>query len=213
MRVIILTGGALDLSFARSYINRWKPDKIIVADRGLSYAHEMGIKPDVILGDFDSCDEKVYGSYSKEDKKIFPCEKDDTDTSLAVSEAIGLGACEIAILGATGTRLDHVLGNVGQVVEGFRQGVKVSIIDPYNRITMVDKEQDITKKEVYGDYISLIPVGEVTGVTLQGFKYPLTNHTLVFHQSLGISNELLEEVGHISYENGYLIMIESKDNI
>jgi thiamine pyrophosphokinase len=185
MRILILTGGDLDISFARSYIKKWKPDQVIAADAGLLHARELGITPDVILGDFDSCSRSVMDEFSTREKILVPCEKDDTDTGLAVEKAVELGASDVLILGATGTRLDHVLGNIGQVVYGRRCGVNVILADPCNRITMVESGQIVRKSETFGKYISLIPVYEAQGVTLEGFKYPLQDDTLVFHESWG----------------------------
>lgn len=211
MKILILTGGSLDLAFACSYIKQWKPDQIITADKGLVYARQCGIEPDVILGDFDSCDKTVMDEFSTEQKILVPCEKDDTDTGLAMQKAIEMGADEILILGATGTRLDHVMGNMGQLVFAARHGVFAQIVDPCNRISVVKNGQKIRREGQFGKYISLIPVYEAKGVTLKGFKYPLNNDTLVFHESWGISNELEKDEGSIYYKEGILLLIESKD--
>ncbi len=76
---------------------------------------------------------------------------------------------------------------------------------------VLDYDSSILKKELFGNYVSLIPMYEAKGVTLHGFKYPLHEDTLVFHESWGISNELEAEEGRISYREGRLILIESKD--
>ena len=55
MRVLILTGGTVEENFAKDYISKWNPDQVITADKGLLYAKRLNIKPDIILGDFDSC--------------------------------------------------------------------------------------------------------------------------------------------------------------
>ena len=67
------------------------------------------------------------------------------------------------------------------------------------------------KEQQFGQYISLIPLYEAKGVTLQGFKYPLNDDTLVFHESWGISNELSADYGEIRFRSGTLLMIESRD--
>lgn len=211
MRVLILSGGDLDQVFACAYLKEWKPDKVIAADRGLLYARQLGMEPDVILGDFDSCDQSVMEEFSTDEKILLPCEKDDTDTGLAMQKAVEIGADEILILGGTGTRMDHMLGNIGQLMYAFQHGVHAEIIDGHNRISVLEKQHRISRKKQFGTYISLIPVYEATGVTLKGFKYPLHNDTLVFHESWGISNELIEDEGWIHFESGNLLMIESKD--
>ena len=211
MRVLILTGGSMNTTFASEYIRKWNPDQVITADKGLLYAKELGIIPDIILGDFDSCNKSIMEEFSTDKKIIAPCEKDDTDTALAMIKAKEIGADEILLIGATGTRLDHVLGNIGQLVFAQKQGMKAQIVDENNRIQVLEYEHTISKDCQFGKYVSFVPVYEAKGVTLKGFKYPLCDHTLVFHESLAISNELKENQGKISYKEGCLLMIESRD--
>lgn len=211
MKILILTGGDMDTGFACSYIKEWQPDRVIAADRGLLYAKKCSIVPDVILGDFDSCDSSVMEEFTTEEKVLYPCEKDDTDTGLAMHRAVEMGADEILMLGATGTRLDHVMGNIGQLIFAANHGIKAEIVDPCNRISVLPPEYKIQKEAQFGKYISLIPIYEAKGVTLKGFRYPLNDDTLVFHESWGISNELEDEEGWIYHKQGTLLLIESKD--
>lgn len=211
MRVLILTGGSVNADFASEYIRQWNPDKVITADKGLFYAKQLEITPDIILGDFDSCDKRIMQEFSTDEKIIAPCEKDDTDTGLAMLKAKEIGADEILLIGATGTRLDHVLGNIGQLVFARKQGMKAQIVDENNRIQVLEQEHVISKDKQFGKYVSFVPVYEAKGVTLTGFKYQLDDHTLVFHETLAISNELKEAQGRIYYKEGCLLMIESRD--
>lgn len=211
MHILILTGGDLDRVFARSYIQTQKFDKIIAADKGLLYAEQIGIRPDFILGDFDSCPKETVKRFEKEHIMVLPREKDDTDTGIAMEQAVKMGALKVTVLGSTGTRLDHVLGNMGQLVYALKHGVEAVIVDSHNRIRAVDRPLKIEKKEQFGDYISLVPVGTATGVTLHGFYYPLNDDTLVFHETWGISNELVDETGIIEMKDGILLIVESKD--
>ena len=208
MRVLILTGGTVEENFAKDYISKWNPDQV---DKGLLYAKRLNIKPDIILGDFDSCSKDIMQEFSTDKKIIIPCEKDDTDTGLAIQKAIETGADEILMIGGTGTRLDHVMGNFGQLFYAHSKGVKAELVDANNRIRVLNHEDTISKKDQFGKYVSLIPIYETRGVTLTGFKYPLKDHTLVFEQSLAISNELEAEEGIISFSEGKLLLIESRD--
>ena len=211
MRVLILTGGMVDEEFAKDYIRKWNPDRVITADKGLTYAKKLNITPDIILGDFDSCSKDVMEEFSTDEKIIVPCEKDDTDTGLAMQKAIETGADEILLVGGTGTRMDHVLGNIGQLFYAHEKGIKAELIDANNRMRVLDHESRLSKKDQFGKYVSLIPLYEASGITLKGFKYPLSDHTLVFQQSRGISNELEADEGIISFKEGNLLLIESRD--
>lgn len=87
---------------------------MIAVDGGLKGAKELGLVPDVIVGDFDSVDPAVLAFYRKMEHIVWevPAGKDDTDTELALKRAMAMGAGEIVILGATGGRLDHMIGNI-----------------------------------------------------------------------------------------------------
>ena len=74
--------------------------------------------------------------------------KDDTDTEFAIRQAIRLGTEEITILGGTGSRLDHVLGNVSLLGIGLSEQVQMQIVDEHNRIRMIDKAIRIKKEEL-----------------------------------------------------------------
>ena len=65
MRVLILTGGTVEENFAKDYISKWNPDQVITADKGLLYAKRLNIKPDIILGDFDSCSKDIMQEFQQ----------------------------------------------------------------------------------------------------------------------------------------------------
>lgn len=214
MKVLILTGGGMDLPFTTSYLEDKTFDEIIAADKGVEYAIRLGIKPTRIMGDFDSLDPEIAKKMTQFGAPIetFPPEKDYTDTHLALMRAMELGATEVIILGATGTRLDHVMANIGLLHMVTEAGIRAYIVDSHNKITMIQDELIIRKEDAFGKYVSLIPYTEkVTGINLTGFFYPLSNATLTIGISQGISNEMTEEEAHIQIASGYLLVIESRD--
>lgn len=214
MHILIITGGGIDIPFTDSYIKEHKFDKTIAADKGVQYAIKLGIVPNLILGDFDSLDREIQIKMKEWNVPIrtFPPEKDDTDTHLAIKEAIAMRADQMTLIGATGTRMDHTWANIGLLEIAMKQGVQAWIVDKNNRISMWNKSLELKKEETFGDFVSLIPYTEqVTGVTLTGFYYPLTNAKLTLGSSLGISNELVDEIGRIEMKTGELIVVESRD--
>ena len=85
-------------------------------------------------------------------------------------------------------------------------------MDPQNRLYLIDGEHIFRKDAVWGKYISFLPLTqEVKGITLKGFKYPLTDRDIFIGTSLCISNELVEEEGRITLSDGVLITVESHD--
>ena len=68
------------------------------------------------------------------------------------------------------------------------------------------------REDMFGTYVSFLPFGgAASGVTLKGLKYHLENMSLTVGNSLGISNEVVEKKIEVSFESGYLLMIESRD--
>ena len=214
-RVVIISGGYIDDTFALEWIRNYAPEYTIVADSGMEFCRRSGIIPDMIIGDFDSVKEDTLSFFKNQEGIVFqelnPI-KDDTDTEFAINQAIALGAKELTIVGGTGTRLDHVLGNIALLGIGMSKQVQIQLVDSHNRIRMIDKPVKIAKKEQFGSYVSLLPYqGEVTQLSLKGFKYPLENYMLKPYNSLGISNEITEPEAEIAFERGVLLVIESRD--
>lgn len=218
---IIVSGGNIQKDFSFPFIKKEfekNPNLFLVAaDRGLDFLLETGLLPDAAIGDFDSLSEegKKYLSNAEKTEVIrLKPEKDDSDTQSAMMYAAGKGAKTIAILGATGNRMDHMMANLGLLVLGKKNGLYVELVDAYNKISLVDKETVLGKAEQFGKYVSFFPLGgNVYDLTLEGFKYPLEKYTLKAEDSgLTVSNEIEEEYARIAFSAGELMMIMSRDS-
>lgn len=212
---IIVSGGTLDTPFVLSILEEKQERFLIAVDRGLLFLHEHKICPDYIVGDFDSVPLEVIALY-KERKRIpireFNPVKDATDTEIAIRLAIEFGCQKITILGGTGTRLDHVWGNVQSLKIAVDAGVEAYLMDPHNRIRLLKEGVELRKEDSFGTYFSVFPLGEkVDGFQIKGAKYPLSDHTLTPYDSLCVSNELQEEKVTISFPKGYVILMETGD--
>lgn len=212
--ILIVSGGMVDCKWAAKWLENRHFDYVIAADRGLMYADELNISVDKILGDYDSIQPEILEKYRDSGKKIitFPREKDYTDTHLAIETAIEEGASEITIMGATGTRLDHTMANIQNMLIPLKADVKCCIINEFNKIYLSNKRTVIRRDKQHGKYISLVPMSEtVKGITLTGFYYPLDKYTIEQGLSVGISNEIIHEEGIIELEEGILIVFETND--
>lgn len=214
-RVLIVSGGSIDDAFVLDLLEKNGYETVIACDSGMEFFRRNGLYPDLILGDFDSADRNTV-DYFKEQTKVrleqFPAQKDWTDTELAVRRGLELEPEHMDLVGATGTRLDHVLGNLQLLALGLEAGVQIFLMDAHNRIRLADRPLKLTKSEQYGDFISLIPYGgEVSGLTLKGMKYPLDGATLRQDVSLGISNEIVDDEALIFFTEGKLYVMETKD--
>ena len=201
-------------------------DQVIAADRGLLFCERHGFIPRYIVGDFDSAggeDPGITGRLAEYEKRPdvtvcrYPSHKDQTDTQIAAALAAELGWRSFFVLGGTGTRLDHVLGNLQVMEQMARRGIEMVLVDPHNRIRMLAGESRlrILREKAPGGgrgVFSLVPWGgPAEGVTLTGMEYPLQNALLRTDDALGISNEIREEEATVSVRKGSLLVIEASD--
>ena len=187
-------------------------DIIIAADSGYKTAKLMGIKPHVILGDFDSLDKNTLNGEKCEIITV-PSEKDFTDTQLAVSEAIKRGAKQITIVGGLSGRLDHTLSNLAILEDLHSKGIRgATITDGNNRITFLKNDSALILRSHF-KYISLIARSEkVKGVEIDGCKYPLKNAVLTDKYQYAVSNEITGNCAFVAVKKGAVLIIESKDH-
>ena len=179
---------------------------IIAADGGLDHARALDMSPDVVVGDFDSYDGQLDPTL-----KIVrvPCEKDDTDTMLAIKIALEDGYRDFMLLGATGGRLDHLLSNVSSGAYIAEHGGRCVICDKYN-VMHVIKDCRLELRGLKGQTLSVLSyTDESQGVTLSGMKYPLENGTLTNAFPIGQSNIVKEDVCSVEVKHGVLLVIEA----
>lgn len=213
--ILIVTGGSIEREFALSVCKTEDFYKIIGVDGGAGFLYENDIMPTDLVGDFDTLAPEILTFYRKEtDAAIrrFQPEKDATDTEIALRLAVELGAERITVLGAFGTRLDHLLGNLFILNIALDAGIPCRLLDSRNCAYLADRSFTRKREEAFGSYISLFPMGgEVTGLTLRGVKYPLTDYRLSGTDSLCLSNEITDAEAGIAFSSGCLLVIESSD--
>ncbi|MCI8660456.1 MAG: thiamine diphosphokinase [Lachnospiraceae bacterium] len=216
-KCLIVTGGELDLAFARSFLKKEAFDKVIAVDGGLEMAEALKLIPDYVVGDFDTVRPQVIERFRKIPYIVWEKhrpEKNETDTELARSRGLTLGCSRMVFLGATGGRLDHMLGNIHVLYACLQKGVEAWIVDARNKLYLLDEGKTFYKDQLWGKYVSFLPYTEqVTGITLTGFKYPLTKKNICRGEEAGlcISNELIKEEGILEFAEGVLVCVESRD--
>lgn len=184
---------------------------LICADGGSLHAYNMGLMPQVIIGDLDSSDDKVVEYFRALDVNIieYNSDKDKTDTQLCIEYAAKTSK-DIMLLGATGSRMDHTIANLSLLYYGLERGLKVSIANDKNLIFMI--KDNITIKGSVGDIVSLLPYTEkVEGIRTSGLHYELAEAVMKQGAPYGVSNYLSREEAFIEIGNGYLLVILSKD--
>ncbi len=175
MEIVIISGGDINLELLKNYLKKHSNQTIIAVDKGLEALYKLNIIPNHVVGDLDSVNYNIlnyYKSNSKIEFHEYIPEKDFTDTDIALNLAISLKPSNITILGALGKRMDHALANIHVLKNALEAGIPCQILDVNNKIYLIDSYLELKKSELYGKYISLIPLTTlVTGLTLTGFKY------------------------------------------
>lgn len=162
---------------------------LVCADGAADWLQSFGVQPDVLIGDMDSISAGRLAALHELGVSAvrFPSEKDDTDMLLAAEHARSLGADEIVLLGATGARLDHTLGNLQVLSHLHQKGVNARICDAYCTVSVVSGPLKI--KAAPGGVFSIVPLERsVEIIELSGVKYPLDHYTMAFERPIGISN-------------------------
>ena len=209
-KAFIYTGGTVFCEYVTE-----KPEKgdlIIAADAGYLTTQKMGVKPDVLLGDFDTLG--VENIPDDIECLRVPAEKDDTDTQLAIKTAIERGAGEIVIIGGLSGRLDHTLSTLAileDLWERKNDRIYVILTDGKNRVRFLRNSGTILPRSQYR-YFSLIAADDIVkGVTLDGCKYPLKNGRISRRYQWAVSNEITGNCALIEIRRGGVWVIESMD--
>lgn len=187
--------------------SRDNTDLVIAADGGYSTLKKLNIKPDLVVGDFDSL-----GVIPENESVIkHPVKKDDTDTLLAVKTGFDKGFKHFVIYGATGGRLDHTVATLQTATYVAENGGRAYICDEATTITAI-KSSSISFKEKTSGNISLFALsGTAKGVSIDGLLYPLENAVISPDFPIGVSNEFIGKESRISVEDGVLTVIFEGD--
>lgn len=182
-------------------------DYVIAADGGLEHTKALAVTPDTVLGDFDSL------GYVPEGAVVFPVEKDDPDSMLAVREGLRRGCGEFWLYGCLeGKRLDHTVANFQTLQFLCDHGAYGYLIGRDYIVTVV-KNGCLTFPETAEGILSLFCIGKnAEGVTLQGLQYPLDKGMLTAGIPLGVSNHFIGKSAKIAVENGSLLAIWDRKN-
>ena len=182
-------------------------DYLLAADGGLAHLQKLGLKPDGIIGDFDSL------GYFPEGAEVFPVEKDDTDAMLAVRKGLELGFRDFVIYGGLdGPRLDHTVANF-QTLQFLADHGATGYLVGRDYIITVIKDGSIKFTENAEGIFSLFCLGhDARGVTIEGLHYPLTDGTLTPGFPLGVSNHFVGKQAKITVKDGSLLAMWDRKN-
>ena len=184
-----------------------REDYLLAADGGLRHLNKLNLKPQGVLGDFDSL------GYIPEGAEVFPVEKDDTDAMLAARKGLELGYREFLFYGALdGPRLDHTVANFQTLQFLADHGAKGYLVGRDYLVTVVKNETISFPAEAEG-IISLFCLGcDAKGVTIRGLHYELENGTLTPGFPLGVSNHFTGKGATVQVKDGSILAMWDRKN-
>jgi len=183
-------------------------DLFICADGGANTAARFGCTPDLIIGDFDSIKKKTIEHFSNVDMKRLQ-DQNSTDLEKALTAALQKKCKEIVVLGATGGRLDHALGNLSALIK-FSGKVHIIFIDNTGKFIAV--HQSIEFCFPVGTIISLLPLSRCSGIVTKGLKWNLKNELLELGVRESTSNVVVSSPVNINVRKGNLIIFVATNN-
>lgn len=187
----------------------WSPT-VMVLDGALDRVLPLGIKIDIVLGDFDRVknpEEKV--AMQPAVKIVHTPDQNKTDLEKGIEYLIGEGYPAVNIIWATGLRADHTIANITNLVK-YKGKISVVMWDDYSKIFPINGRFE--KWYAPGTPLSLIPVGVAGGIITEGLLYNLDDEALEIGSRIGSSNEATAGGPvRISYKTGNLLVMECND--
>lgn len=206
---LIIANGASCSEELIGQLLEWSP-LVIVLDSAMDRVLELGIKIDVLLGDFD-CDfnPEIYLEKQYPLEIVHTPNQDKTDLDKAFDYLIAKGHKAVNVIWATGKRADHTITNITNIV-AYRNQLKIVVLDDHSKVFLLQKKYE--KWYPKNTTISLIPIGKVTGITTKNLFYPLKNEELIIGYRTGSSNHVSEDgIVTIEHQEGDLLLMECWD--
>ncbi len=205
MRCVLIGGGEIiNYDYIRDYLR--SDDFIIVCDGGQNHLGELGVKPNLLVGDFDSSDKPS----GKVETIVLPCEKDDTDSVYAAKEAQKRGVKDFLLLGMTGGRLDHTLCNLSLMLYLHRAGATAVMVDERCEITVcADKTQKVGQEFKYFSLLNIFGMAQL--VDIENAKYNLKGATILEDYQYAVSNEPLAPFAKVKVGKGEALLIKMRE--
>jgi thiamine pyrophosphokinase len=175
---------------------------VVAADGGIVHVERFGLVPNIVVGDFDSLPMDSRSRFP-DAHFIHRPSQDQCDLEKALIQCEKEQITAITLLGATGKRPDHTLGNLSLLTRYDRR-FQIRILTPEAEVFIVRDHLEL--EGMPGQGVSLVPIGEARLVSTTGLKYPLTGENLTFGKREGTSNEFSSHRCTVSLESGLLIV-------
>jgi len=206
---LIIANGAACNPELLGQLLEWSP-LVIVLDSAIERVIELGIKVDVLLGDFDrDFDPDYYKEKQYPLEIVHTPDQDKTDLEKAFDYLYERKIPAANVVWATGRRADHTITNLTNIVR-YRNKLKIVILDDHSKVFLLPRKFE--KWYTANTPISLIPIGHVSGIHSENLFYPLKNDSLTIGYRTGSSNHVAQDgLVVIEHQEGDLLLMECMD--
>lgn len=209
MSILIFANGQVS---SGSWLNQYleKATAVIAADGGAHHLDPLGLKPDFIIGDLDSADDRLVRRLAGSGAQVleYSRDKDQTDLELALLFSLGINEEEILIFGGIGGRWDHSLANILLLAHPQLIDREITFVEKGQRLCLVHSHTEV--RGAPGDLISIIPIdGRVRVSFTKGLRWQLADELLLLGPTRGVSNEMTSERAEIMVAQGRLICVHT----
>jgi len=177
-------------------------EHLICCDGSAENLIKAGMEPEAIVGDLDSLKPELKERFS--DRLYQDGDQDTNDLTKAVKWCKGKGYGEIVILGATGKREDHAIGNISLLIE-YSKEIKVIMVTDTGKITPFLKSCTVTGFP--GQQVSIFSIDPESEITSSGLKYELRDLKLKNWWTATL-NELIGESFTLTFTRGQVLVYQ-----
>lgn len=210
---LIIANGAACSEDLLNQLLEWSP-YIVVLDGAMHRVLQLGIKVDVLLGDFDRNAHRFeeISTLQHPIEIVHTPDQNKTDLEKAIDFLIEKGHRAVNVVWATGRRADHTFTSIANIIRYYNR-ITVTFLDDYSTIYQLPKQPEVFQKWYSKDsIISLVPIGDVDGISTENLLYNLNSESLKLGVRNGNSNAVLQDgIVKISYTSGDLLMMECRD--
>jgi thiamine pyrophosphokinase len=196
--VIVADGSFPQHEIPLSYLR--KAERIICCDGSAENLIRAGFIPDAIVGDMDSLNQSVAGRFH--DRIFMDPGQDTNDLTKAVAWCSERGFTDLVILGATGKREDHTIGNISLIAE-YIKDVNVKMVTDTGILIALKESSGVSSFP--GQQVSIFSFNPETEITSHGLKFPLERKKL-FNWWVATLNESIGESFSVDFKNGPVII-------
>jgi thiamine pyrophosphokinase len=192
----------------RAALDDLHADVVVAADSGVHLAQALGRSPNVVVGDMDSVDPErlEQAVHAGAELRRHPVDKESTDLELALEVVLADGVDAVTVVGSDAGRFDHLLGGVLTLASARFARMRIDAWLGGVHLWVVHDARQIVGRP--GGIVSILPVGgPAQGVRTSGLRWPLYGELLEPGTSRGVSNEFLDEVAHVSVDDGRVVVV------